>query len=118
MRACYEPQNLHRSVGLLMAGPVLRERRSWRGGSPCVGETSTEVFRMSGLVRLTLFAVRVLAGTIFLRSGLEKLRGGWIATQGLDRFVRASLSEGRMSQLLRGFLEHTVLPHSNFFAHL
>src|SRR5215468_12538129 len=65
--------------------------------------------------RLLILAARIVAGGIMLRSGLEKLRSGWIANMGLSRFIAES---DRAFGFFRGFLTHTVANHIKLFSYL
>ena len=65
--------------------------------------------------RLLILAARIAAGVIMLRSGLEKLRSGWIANQGLERFIAHS---DQAFGWFRGFLTHTVASHIKLFSYL
>jgi uncharacterized membrane protein YphA (DoxX/SURF4 family) len=65
--------------------------------------------------RLLILAARIAAGVIMLRAGLEKLRSGWIANQGLERTVAYA---DHAFGFFRGFLTHTVANHIKLFSYL
>src|SRR5262245_18422657 len=65
--------------------------------------------------RLLILAARIAAGFIMLRAGLEKLRSGWIANQGLNQTIAYA---DHAFGFFRGFLTHTVANHLKLFSYL
>jgi thiosulfate dehydrogenase [quinone] large subunit len=67
---------------------------------------------------LACLLARLVAGATLLRSGVEKVRAGFVANHGVEKYVRAQLDANAPFHFFRGFLEHVALPRAQLLSYL